>query len=125
MEQLTQAWANSSGRMMEVRMITRKVRLELSRDQLDSFMWMVRIFLVHYPIIELKAKAHFLRVMNFYEKKLRSKQLSQKAKIGLSFDFSTADSLMEMLDYMFYQEMGVYEKTLRGHLYGQLDHQTS
>ncbi len=112
------------GRLMEVQMLMRKIHIRISREQFNSFLLMIQLYMTHCSLVELQDKSTFFRILKLYER-LRSHQLRRTPEVAFSVDISVGHALLEMLDFPYYIEMGVYESILRGDLIRQIDHQTA
>lgn len=128
MEQLTaqramQTAPTSQGRLMEVQMLMRKVKIKLSKEEIYTLITLMQIFLSRYPITGMKEKSIYLRVLNLFEKRIRFKQFVSKST-SFTLDISTAEAVCQMASWLQYHSFGPYEKNIIRMLIEEIHHQT-
>ena len=128
MEQLiskrgVQPCPSSLGRLMEVQMLMRKVKIKLSKEQIYALISLMQVFLSRYPITGLKDKSIYLRVLQLFEKRIRFKQFNSKST-SITLDVYTAEALFQMAYWLQHYDFQPYEKNLIRHLIDEIHHQT-
>lgn len=130
MEQLTVTTSGAlqglqtAGRMIEVAMLTKKVKLRLNREQLAVIGKIMNGYLMGAHLGEMDEKVIFFLIWELYETKIRKKMLDLKQDIGLSLDLPAAWALMQMF-YSVDLSPWPYESTIANQIISEIDHQTA
>jgi len=114
----------STGRMIEVAMLTKKVKLKLSKEQLSVVARVMFVFLSNMPLVDIECKSMFYSLWALYEGQVRNKMLSINKKVVVSLDIPHAWALMQMFHEV---DLGQwpYENTVAQYIIGEIDHQTA
>lgn len=113
----------SPGRMIEVAMLQRKVRLKLTRDQFAVLGKMMTSYIRGAHLADLDDKAVFYIIWGLYEGKMRKKMLGLKPEIVLSLELSSAWALVQML-YSMELSGWPYELAVASNIISEINHQT-
>jgi hypothetical protein len=114
----------TAGRMMEVAMLTKKVKLRLTREQLQVISKIMYGYLQTVQLHEIDDKTIFYLIWELYEGKIRKKMLSLVPEISLSLDLPHAWALMQMV-YSIDLSAWPYENNVAIHIISEIDHQTA
>jgi hypothetical protein len=113
----------TTGRMMEVAMVMKKVEIRISMEQLASLGRIMSSYLANILLIDIDSKAIFYLLWAIYEGKVRKKMLSMKPGIKLSLDMAQAWAMMAMLQEL---DLSVwpYEHQVCQYIISEIHHQT-
>ena len=123
MEQLTTHHDQTKGRVMEVAMLMKKVKLNLSREELSAFGRILSSYLANMPFYSIYEKSLFFILYQVYETKIRKKAITMKSEYKISLDMSQAWAVAEMLEEMDL-DLFPYEYNLQRVIISEIDHQT-
>lgn len=116
--------AQSPGRLIEVAMLARKIKLRLSREQLAVIGKLMGSYLSGANLYGLDEKVIYFLVWEIYEGKFRKKMLELKPQISITLDLPHAWALMNML-FLIDLSAWPYEKTIANLIIGEIDNQTA
>lgn len=129
MEQLTVTLASglqavqTPGRLIEVAMLARKIKLKLSKEQLAVIGKVMNGYLMGAHLGEIDDKVIYYLVWEIYEGKIRKQILKLKPEIGLTLDLPHAWALMNMF-FLVDLSSWPYEASVANHIISEIDHQT-
>lgn len=113
----------TTGRMIEVAMLARKIKLRLNKEQLAVIGKVMGSYLSSARLGDLDDKVVFLLVWEIYEGKVRKKMLELKPEIGLTLDLPHAWALMNMF-FLVDLSAWPYEASIARQIISEIDHQT-
>ena len=124
MEQLIRRDEQTSGRMIEVAMLMKKVEIRLSKEQLASLGRIMSSYLANLKLRDIDDKAIFYLVYGVYESKIRKKMFSLKQDMKISLDVAQAWAITAMLQDIDLSDWK-YEDSIAQFIILEINHQTA
>ena len=124
MEQLIRRDEQTSGRMIEVAMLMKKVEIRLSKEQLASLGRIMSSYLANLKLRDIDDKAIFYLVYGVYESKIRKKMFSLKQDMKISLDVAQAWAITAMLQDIDISDWK-YEDSIAQFIILEINHQTA
>ena len=104
--------------------LDRKVKIELTQQQLEVFDTIVKMYLSNLTLNTIRDKAEAFRLYKLYRKHIEPKTFKTSKLFKFSLNLSETYTMYEFLQSIDFTDYDHYENTLLSKIYGTIDQQT-